>query len=40
MEQKLVDPSLLIAAEFSLSEGLKAFQNAAQAGMLKVLVRP
>ena len=40
MEQKLVDPSVLVAAEFRLAEGLKAFESAAQPGMLKVLVRP
>lgn len=40
MEQKKVDPSVLIAEEFSLREGLKAFDRAAERGMLKVLVRP
>lgn len=40
MEQKLVDPSVLTAAEFRLAEGLQAFESAAQPGMLKVLIRP
>jgi hypothetical protein len=40
MEQKLVDPTVLIAAEFGLSDALQAFDNAAKPGMLKVLVRP
>ncbi len=40
LEQKLVDPTVLIAAEFSLAEGLQAFEEAAKTGMLKVLVRP
>ncbi|HEY3311057.1 MAG TPA: alcohol dehydrogenase catalytic domain-containing protein [Anaerolineales bacterium] len=40
MEQRLVDPSLLISAQFQLSEGLKAFETAGQRGMLKVLVKP
>jgi threonine dehydrogenase-like Zn-dependent dehydrogenase len=40
MEQKLVDPTVLIAAEYSLSDALKAFAEAAKSGMLKVLVKP
>ncbi len=40
MEQKMVDPTVLIAAEFGLSEALTAFEKAAKTGMLKVLVRP
>ena len=40
MEQKMVDPTVLIAAEFGLSEGLLAFDEAAKAGMLKVLMSP
>jgi threonine dehydrogenase-like Zn-dependent dehydrogenase len=40
MEQKLVDPTVLIAAEFGLSDALKAFDEAAKTGMLKVLVKP
>jgi hypothetical protein len=35
-----VDPSALIAAEFKLEEALQAFERAAQAGVLKVLVTP
>jgi threonine dehydrogenase-like Zn-dependent dehydrogenase len=40
MEQKMVDPTVLIAAEFGLSEALRAFDEAAKTGMLKVLVKP
>ncbi len=40
MEQKLVDPTVLITREYKLSEGIKAFETAAQQGMLKVLIRP
>ncbi len=40
MDQKKVDPSVLIASEFRLVDGLKAFDQASQTGMLKVLVRP
>ena len=40
MQQKKVDPSVIIAAEYGLSESLLAFDQAAQRGMLKVLVRP
>jgi threonine dehydrogenase-like Zn-dependent dehydrogenase len=40
MEQKLVDPGVLIAAQYTLNEGVRAFEEAAQTGMLKVLVRP
>ena len=40
MQQKKVDPSVIIAAEYRLSESLLAFDHAAQRGMLKVLVRP
>jgi 2-desacetyl-2-hydroxyethyl bacteriochlorophyllide A dehydrogenase len=35
-----VDPVALVTAEFSLNESLQAFEQAAQPGMLKVLVRP
>ena len=38
MEAHQVDPTVLIANEFKLDEGLKAFERAAQAGVLKVLV--
>jgi len=38
MEQKLVDPTVLISAEFGLSDALQAFEEAAKPGMLKVLI--
>ncbi len=40
MESKQVDPMALIDAEFSLNDGLKAFEHAAGAGVLKVLINP
>jgi len=40
LERQEVDPTVLIAANFTLGEALKAFEQAAQAGMLKVLVEP
>jgi len=40
LESGEVDPSALIARRFRLSEGLKAFSEAAQPGMLKVLLQP
>ncbi|MGE5641895.1 MAG: MDR/zinc-dependent alcohol dehydrogenase-like family protein [Byssovorax cruenta] len=40
MESKQVDPTVLIAAEFKLNEALKAFERAAQPGVLKVLMEP
>jgi threonine dehydrogenase-like Zn-dependent dehydrogenase len=40
MEQKMVDPTVLIAAEFGLTEALHAFDEAAKTGMLKVLIKP
>ena len=40
MESKQVDPTVLIDAEFSLGDGLKAFERAAESGVLKVLVKP
>ena len=40
METKQVDPTVLIAAEFELNNALKAFEEAAKAGMLKTLVKP
>jgi threonine dehydrogenase-like Zn-dependent dehydrogenase len=40
MESKQVDPTVLIAAEFKLDDALKAFEEAAKAGMLKTLVKP
>jgi threonine dehydrogenase-like Zn-dependent dehydrogenase len=40
MESKQVDPTVLIDDEFSLKDGLKAFERAAQPGVLKVLIQP
>jgi threonine dehydrogenase-like Zn-dependent dehydrogenase len=40
MESKQVDPTVLIADEFKLSDALKAFEHAAESGVLKVLVEP
>jgi len=40
MESKQVDPTVLIDSEFPLGEALKAFEHAAETGVLKVLVRP
>jgi threonine dehydrogenase-like Zn-dependent dehydrogenase len=40
MESKQVDPTVLIDSEFALGEALKAFEHAAEAGVLKVLVCP
>ena len=39
MESRQVDPTVLIAAEFKLNEALKAFEHAAETGVLKVLVK-
>jgi threonine dehydrogenase-like Zn-dependent dehydrogenase len=38
LEKKEVDPTVLIAKRFKLSEAVKAFEEAAKAGMLKVLL--
>ena len=38
MESRQVDPTVLIAEEFKLSDALKAFERAAETGVLKVLV--
>ena len=40
MESKQVDPTVLIDSEFTLGEVLKAFEHAAETGVLKVLVKP
>ena len=40
LETELVDPLGMIAAEYPLEEGLKAFEHASQRGVLKVLLRP
>jgi threonine dehydrogenase-like Zn-dependent dehydrogenase len=39
MESGQVDPAVLIAEEFKLQDALKAFERAAETGVLKVLVR-
>ena len=38
MESRQVDPTVLIAHEFKLEDAIKAFERAAEAGMLKVLM--
>jgi threonine dehydrogenase-like Zn-dependent dehydrogenase len=38
MESRQVDPTILIADEFKLDDAIKAFERAAQPGVLKVLV--
>jgi threonine dehydrogenase-like Zn-dependent dehydrogenase len=40
MASKQVDPTVLIDSEFSLGNALKAFEHAAETGVLKVLVQP
>jgi threonine dehydrogenase-like Zn-dependent dehydrogenase len=40
MESRQVDPTVLIADEFKLGNALKAFERAAETGVLKVLVEP
>jgi threonine dehydrogenase-like Zn-dependent dehydrogenase len=40
MESKHVDPTVLIMDEFKLTDALKAFERAAQSGVLKVLLTP
>jgi 2-desacetyl-2-hydroxyethyl bacteriochlorophyllide A dehydrogenase len=40
MESGQVDPTILIDSEFSLGDALKAFEHAAETGVLKVLVNP
>jgi threonine dehydrogenase-like Zn-dependent dehydrogenase len=39
MESRQVDPTVLIAEEFKLADALKAFERAAETGVLKVLVQ-
>ncbi|HJR80685.1 MAG TPA: alcohol dehydrogenase catalytic domain-containing protein [Anaerolineales bacterium] len=39
MESRQVDPTSLIAEEFSLEDALKAFEHAAEPGVLKVLIQ-
>jgi threonine dehydrogenase-like Zn-dependent dehydrogenase len=38
MEKREVDPTVLIMDSYKLSDGLKAFEQAAKPGMLKVLL--
>ena len=40
MESKQVDPTVLIDSVFGLRDALKAFERAAETGVLKVLVEP
>jgi threonine dehydrogenase-like Zn-dependent dehydrogenase len=40
LESRIVDPTVLIAAQYRLREALKAFEHAAQTGVLKILVEP
>jgi threonine dehydrogenase-like Zn-dependent dehydrogenase len=40
LESRAVDPTVLIAAQYKLGEALKAFEHAAEAGVLKVLLEP
>jgi len=40
MESTQVDPTVLIDSEFALGEALKAFEHAAETGVLKVLIQP
>ena len=40
MESKQVDPTILTANEFKLKDALKAFEHAAEPGVLKVLIEP
>lgn len=40
MEERQVDPTVLIDAEYPLTEVMKAFERAAQPGALKVVVNP
>lgn len=40
MDSKQVDPTILIMDEFELSDALKAFERAAETGVLKVLMSP
>jgi len=40
MEKHEVDPTPLIVAEYKLDDALKAFEHAAQPGVLKILLSP
>ncbi len=39
-KKREVDPTVLIAKRFKLGEAVKAFEEGAQPGMLKVLLEP
>jgi len=39
LEEGIVDPTSLIAGAFDLGQGVEAFENASQAGALKILLR-
>ncbi len=39
LENREVDPTVLIASEFGLADGLRAFEEAEKRGMLKVVIR-
>lgn len=38
LEKKEIDPTVLIAAEFGLTDGVRAFEEAEKRGMLKVVI--
>ncbi|MCE9647551.1 MAG: alcohol dehydrogenase catalytic domain-containing protein [Chloroflexi bacterium] len=40
LEKREVDPGVLIAAEYRLEDSLPAFEKAAEAGVLKILLKP
>lgn len=40
LESRQVDPIVLIDSEFALGDALKAFEHAAESGVLKVLLKP
>jgi len=40
LESRQVDPTVLVAHEFKLQDALKAFEHAAETGVLKVLIEP
>jgi threonine dehydrogenase-like Zn-dependent dehydrogenase len=40
LENRAIDPTILISADYELKESVKAFEHAAQVGALKILLRP
>ena len=40
MESRQVDPTVLIDAEYSLTDAMKAFEHATRPGALKVVLNP